>query len=64
MTTGAAAGYVADVSAIVHLSPREILWRLPLADGLLYQRERWLQMGVKLRRNRKQSASLAKYFQP
>jgi hypothetical protein len=41
---------VAAVSAIVNLTPWQILWELPLADGLLYQAEKWLQDGFVLRR--------------
>lgn len=33
---------------MVNLTPNQILWELPLADGLFYQRENWATNGVKL----------------
>ena len=48
---------------MVTLSPYDILWKLPLADGLRYQREHWLSLGIKLtRRTRRSGKPAREYF--
>jgi hypothetical protein len=44
------------------MSPNEILWKLPLADGLWYQREHWLSLGIKLIRRIKRSGKPARSY--
>ena len=43
MTPGWEASYVAKVSAVLHgsLAPHQILWELPLADGLQFVTYWW-----------------------
>jgi hypothetical protein len=44
------------------MSPTEILWKLPLADGLWYQRENWLSLGLELVRQTKHSGKPARSY--
>lgn len=46
------------------MTPWEILWKLPLADGLLYQAQRWYEDGIPLRHSSESGilAEAEKYF--
>lgn len=43
---------MADVSAVLHggLTPEQIMWELPLFDGLMYQSQAWVNEGYALRK--------------